>query len=201
MAFRPAPKRPSLAHRLLDQKTVWQRALIAVTAVATAVTAVAGVVALLLPLFRPAPDTAAPSTPGPAPAVTRVDSAVPAGGALTPAGVTVVRTQTAEADALVRNLIATAGHAPVLLDHQIMGRPGPANVTLYYGCGSTASCAMTRIEVADLGGWQSSRETPACGSGAASRSRSTGTGTASSTSTSSCGRWATAVRPSDRGPG
>ena len=40
--------------------------------------------------------------------MTRVDSAVPAGGALTPAGVTVVRTQTAEADALVRNLIATA---------------------------------------------------------------------------------------------
>ncbi len=152
MAFRPAPKRPSLAHRLLDQKTVWQRALIAVTAVATAVTAVAGVVALLLPLFRPAPDTAAPSTPGPAPAVTRVDSAVPAGGALTPASVTVVRTQTAEADALVRSLIATAGRAPVLLDHQIMGKPGPANVTLYYGCGSTGSCSMTRIEVADLEG-------------------------------------------------
>ena len=152
MAFRPAPKRPSLAHRLLDQKTVWQRALIAVTAVATAVTAVAGVVALLLPLFRPAPDTAAPSTPGPAPAVTRVDGAVPVGDTLTPAGVTVVRTQTAEADALVRSLIATAGRAPVLLDHQIMGKPGPANVTLYYGCGSTGSCSMTRIEVAALEG-------------------------------------------------
>jgi hypothetical protein len=153
MAYRPAPKRrPSLAHRLLDQKTVWQRVLIAVTAVATAITAVAGVVALLLPLFRPAPDAAAPPTPAPTPAVTRVDSAVPAGGAQPPAGVTVIRAQTAEADALVRRLVDTAGKATVLLDHQIMGKPGPANVSLYYGCGSTGACSMTRIEVANLEG-------------------------------------------------
>jgi hypothetical protein len=153
MAFRPAPKRrPSLAHRLLDQKTVWQRALIAVTAVATAITAVAGAVALLLPLFRPAPDTAAPPTPGPSPAATRGTSGSPDDGAPAPAGVTVVRTQTTEADALVRRLIDTAGRAPVLLDHQIMGKPGPANVTLYYGCGPTGACSMTRIEVADLAG-------------------------------------------------
>ena len=52
----------------------------------------------------------------------------------------------------VRSLIATSGRAPVLLDHQIMGKPGPANVTLYYGCGSTGSCSMTRIEVAALEG-------------------------------------------------
>ena len=152
MAYRPPPKRPPLVHRLLDQKTVWQRALIAVTAVATAITAVAGVVALLLPLFRPAPDTAAPSTPGPSPAVTRVDSAVPAGGALTPAGVTVIRTQTAEADALVQRLIDTAGRAPVLLDHQIMGAPGPADVTVNYACGSTGTCSKTRIQAPGVDG-------------------------------------------------
>ena len=52
----------------------------------------------------------------------------------------------------MRNLIATAGRAPVLLDHQIMGRPGPANVTLYYGCGQNGACSMTRIEVAALEG-------------------------------------------------
>lgn len=153
MAFRPAPKRrPSLAHRLLDQKTVWQRALIAVTAVATAITAVAGVVALLLPLFRAGPDAAAPSTPGPTPAVTRVDTGVPAGGTLAPAGVTEIRTQTAEADALVRRLIDTAGRAPVLLNHQILGAPGPADVTLHYACGSTGTCSTTRIQAPNVDG-------------------------------------------------
>jgi hypothetical protein len=153
MAFRPAPKRrPSLAHRLLDQKTVWQRALIAETAVATAIPAVAGVVALLLPLFRPAPDTAAPSTPGPSPAVTRGESAVPGDRVLTSAGLTVVRTQTAEADALVRRLIDTAGKAPILLDHKIMGAPGPADVTLYYACGSTGTCSTTRIQAPKVDG-------------------------------------------------
>ena len=152
MGIRPPEKRPSLAHRLLDQKTVWQKVLIAVGTVATAITAVAGVVALILPLFRAAPEAGASATPAPVPAATRLDSAVPAGSAVTNGGVTVIQTQSAEADALVRSLIATAGRAPILLDHQIMGKPGPANVTLYYGCGQKGACSMTRIEVAALEG-------------------------------------------------
>jgi hypothetical protein len=152
MGTRPPEKRPSLAHRVLNEKTVWQKVLIAVGSIATAITAVAGVVALALPLFRPAPETGASVTPAPVPAASRIDSAVPAGGAVTSGGVTVIQTQSAEADALVKNLIATAGRAPVLLDHQIMGRPGPANVTLYYGCGTNGACSMTRIEVAALEG-------------------------------------------------
>ncbi|HVD29352.1 MAG TPA: hypothetical protein VNC79_12775 [Mycobacteriales bacterium] len=152
MGIRPPEKRPSLAHRLLDQKTVWQKVLIAVGTVATAITAVAGVVALILPLFRAAPEAGAFATPAPVPAATRLDSAVPAGSAVTNGGVTVIQTQSAEADALVRSLIATAGRAPILLDHQIMGKPGPANVTLYYGCGQKGACSMTRIEVAALEG-------------------------------------------------
>ena len=151
MGTRPPEKRPSLAHRVLNEKTVWQKVLIAVGSIATAITAMAGVVALVLPLFRPAPESGA-VTPAPVPAASRLDSAVPAAGAVTSGGVTVIQTQSAEADALVKNLIATAGRAPVLLDHQIMGKPGPANVTLYYGCGPNGACSMTRIEVARLEG-------------------------------------------------
>ena len=116
------------------------------------VPAALAVVVLVLPLFRPAPETGASGTPAPVPAASRLDSAVPAAGAAASGGVTVIQTQTAEADALVKNLIATAGRAPVLLDHQIMGKPGPANVTLYYGCGPNGACSMTRIEIARLEG-------------------------------------------------
>ena len=147
------PAKGTLGHRLLNQKTGWQKALVAVTAIATAIIAVGGVVALILPLFRATPETAASVTPGPTPAATRVDSAVPAAGVTTTdGGTTVIRTQTAEADALVKRLIATAGKAPILLDHQIFGKPGPVNVTLYYGCGQTGACSMTRIEVANDAG-------------------------------------------------
>ncbi|HEU4331691.1 MAG TPA: hypothetical protein VFR40_11290, partial [Lapillicoccus sp.] len=65
------------------------------------------------------------------------------------AGVTLIHTQTPEADAFVKGLIATAGKAPIFLNHQVLGKPGPANVTLYYGCGQTGSCSMTRIEAVD----------------------------------------------------
>ncbi|MEP6649164.1 MAG: hypothetical protein ABJA74_04525 [Lapillicoccus sp.] len=150
MASRPPPKR-SLGYRLLNQKTGWQKALLAVATVATAIISVAGVIALLLPLFRTTPEGGALPTPTPAPAATRVESAVAVGSAVTPGGPTVVHTQTMEADELVRTLIATAGRAPILLNHQVLGRPGPANVTLYYGCGQTGSCSKTRIEVASEG--------------------------------------------------
>jgi hypothetical protein len=152
MGTPPPEKRPSLAHRVFDEKAIWQKVLIAIGSVATAITAVAGVVVLILPLFRPAPEAGASVTPAPVPAASRSESAVPPGGAVTSGGVTVIQTQSAEADELVKNLIATAGRAPVVLDHQIMGKPGPANVTLYYGCGANGACSMTRIEVAALEG-------------------------------------------------
>ena len=55
MGTPPPEKRPSLAHRVFDEKAIWQKVLIAIGSVATAITAVAGVVVLILPLFRPAP--------------------------------------------------------------------------------------------------------------------------------------------------
>ena len=138
MAWR-APAKGTLGHRLLNQKTGWQKALVAVGAVAAAVVSIAGLLALVLPLFQGSPGTAASVTPAPTPAPTR-------------AGVTVVRTQTAEADALVRTLLDAAGATPLLLDLQVLGQPGPADVTLYYACGSSGSCSKTRLQAPSVDG-------------------------------------------------
>jgi hypothetical protein len=151
MAARSTSKR-SLKYRLLNQKTDWQKALLAVAAIVAAMTTIAGGVALVLPLFRGSPDTAAPATPAPAPAATRVDSAVAAASGASPAEVTVVHTQTAEADAFVQKLLDAAGRVPILLNHKILGQPGAADVRLYYACGSTGSCSMTRIQAPQVAG-------------------------------------------------
>jgi hypothetical protein len=100
MATKPKP----LVRRLLDHKSTWHKALVAVGAVAWAITAIAGLVALLVPLFRAPPEIGSPTTPAPAPAATRVETANAAGASPTTSdgGVTVIHTQTAAADALVR---------------------------------------------------------------------------------------------------
>ena len=117
---------------------------------------------------------------------------------MTSGGVTVIQTQSAEADALVKSLIATAGRAPVLLDHQIMGKPGPANVTLYYGCGPNGACSMTRIEVAALEGMAVLTVDTGVWLRDVSPSPWTGSGMRPTISISSSGRWARAARPEAR---
>ena len=139
MATRPPHSKDPLGHRLLNQKTGWQKALVAVGAIAGAIASIIGLAVLVLPLFRGGPETAASVTPAPTPAPTR-------------AGVTVVRTQTAEADALVRTLLEAAGATPLLLDLQVLGQPGPADVTLYYACGSSGSCSKTRLQAPSVDG-------------------------------------------------
>jgi hypothetical protein len=139
MATRPPRPKGSVGHRLLNQKTGWQKALVAVGAAAGAIVAIAGLVTLFLPLFRGSPEVAASVTPTPVPAATRD-------------GLSVVRTQTPEADALVRRLLTAAGTAPVMLDLQVLGQPGPADVTLYYACGSAGSCSKTRLQTPSVDG-------------------------------------------------
>ena len=75
---RPRSGRPWLT-ACSNEKALWQKVLIAVGSVATAITAVAGLVVLVLPLFRPAPEAGASVTPAPVPAMSRSRGAVPAG--------------------------------------------------------------------------------------------------------------------------
>ena len=118
--------RPPLWRRLVDQSTVWQRALGAVVAAITGVGVVVGAVQTILPLFD-------------------------GGGAVAfqPGEVREIRTRTPTADAFVRLLVEADGTA-VMLDHQVFGDlPGHGDVRLDYACDETTGCAQTRVQVAN----------------------------------------------------
>jgi hypothetical protein len=118
--------RPPLWRRLLDQSTVWQRALGAVVAVVTGVAVLVGAVQGVLPLF----DRGGPV-------------------AFQEGEVREIETRTTTADEFVRMLVDADGTA-VMLDHQVFGElPGHGDVRLDYNCDETAGCAQTRVQVAN----------------------------------------------------
>lgn len=57
-----------------------------------------------------------------------------------------IENQSADADDFVQLLLDHDGGAPVPLDHQIMGRPGPADVSIDYNCGAATGCSTVRIQ-------------------------------------------------------
>jgi hypothetical protein len=130
---RKAPREP-LGRRLLNQTTTWQKVVLAVGAIAGLVTSVAGVVALVLPMVGGS-------------------SAGGALGSTAPTDAVTISSQTAATDRFVRELLdAAAAPRPVALDHHLMGQSVASDVLLYYNCGSTGSCAMTRVQVVDTYG-------------------------------------------------
>ena len=115
------PRLP-LWRRLLDQSTVWQRALGAVVAAVTGVAVLVGAVQGVLPLF----DRGGPV-------------------AFKEGEVREIETRTTTADDFVRMLVDAHGTA-VMLDHQVFGElPGHGDVRLDYTCDETVGCAQTRV--------------------------------------------------------
>ncbi|HEY5787616.1 MAG TPA: hypothetical protein VIT65_22850 [Microlunatus sp.] len=117
------PRRESAWKHFLEGKTPGQRLIIQLGAIATALLAIAGVVAGI---------------------VSFVNDQFGMGGA-EPAGVTVVRTQQSSADAFVEMLVKADGGV-VQLNHQLHGRRGHADVTLAYHCQSSGRCSTTRVQ-------------------------------------------------------
>jgi hypothetical protein len=117
-----APK--SRRERFLKGKTGWQRLLFALAAIATALiaigTVVTGVVKFVGDRVEPS------STPG--------------------GGIQIVESQKKSADKFVRLLIEHDDAATLQLNHQVIGRKGPADVTLEYNCQSSGRCSTTRIQ-------------------------------------------------------
>ena len=115
--------------RLVEGRTKAQRLVITLGALAGAIVAIAGLAsgaARLLHTGRSGPAAAGPAaTDGSA---VRIDS------------------RTAGADEFVRYLLDHVDGPPVQLNHQLLGRPGPGNVSLDYACATASGCSTVRIE-------------------------------------------------------
>lgn len=121
----PTPSTDSAWQRFLAGRTVLQRAVLAVGALAAASLAVLAVVRAV------------------AAAADRVGARDVASAT---EGVVDVANQSADADDLVRFLVDRAGGAPVALDHRVHAPIGNGGeVRLEYGCGTTG-CRTARLE-------------------------------------------------------
>jgi hypothetical protein len=110
---------------VLENKTDIQRLVIAMGMLAGALLAIGAVVTAAIQLVDGNDETRLSADP--------------------PAGVVGVENQSSDADQLVRDLIDHEGTV-VELNHQIMGEPGPGNVTVDYACDETAGCSTVGIE-------------------------------------------------------
>lgn len=120
----PSAPRPALWRRLLDQSTVWQRALAALVAAVTGVGVLVGAVHTVIPLFE-------------------------RGGSVAyqEGEARVIETQSETADSFVRMLVAADGKA-ILLNHKVLGElPGHGDVKLDYACDATPGCSQTRVQI------------------------------------------------------
>lgn len=112
--------------RLLDQSTVWQRALAALLTVVAGISLLVGAAQGVLPLFERSGPVAYEEG-----VVRQID------------------TRTATADAFVQMLVDADGTA-VMLDHRVLGElPGDGDVRLDYDCDRATGCAQTRVQVAN----------------------------------------------------
>lgn len=141
----PAPKRPSAWQRFLEQKTTPQRLLVAVAAIVTSLTAVGGAVYGLTQVLGDSDPPATTTT-------STASTASTAGTGGTPAGMTVVRQQSPEADQLVRDLVAAArGSGTIRLHHMVFEQAGrviftDSDLRLIYNCGSAGGCDLVRLQ-------------------------------------------------------
>jgi hypothetical protein len=125
------PSNPSPLARFFDKQATWLKVVFAVTALATCVTAVAGAYAVISNLVG---DDAS----------TRGLTAEPGGEAI------VVGNQTSETTAFVRMLFDAEKEArTVYLDHKLLGKAGPSDVTLNYECGGKGTWCATRVQVVE----------------------------------------------------
>ena len=121
-----ADSRAPLWRRLLDQSTLWQRALAAVLTVVAGITLLVGAAQGILALLDKGGSVAYEEGQ-----VRRIE------------------TRTATADAFVRMLVDADGTA-IMLDHEVLGElPGHGDVRLDYACDGTTGCAQTRVQVAN----------------------------------------------------
>ncbi len=111
--------------QFLQGKTSTQRFVIALGAMAAALLAIGAVVTTIIRVV----DSDDDSSVGPASGeVQRIEN------------------QSAEADDFVQLLLDHDGGPPLPLDHQIMGRPGNADVSLDYDCDAPTGCSIVRIQ-------------------------------------------------------
>ena len=115
MEEKPEPKQ-STWQRLLDNKTSWQRFVLAAGALAAALAAIGGLVAGIGALLGDDADRTGSAT-----------------STTQPTGVTVVTSQDPDADEFVRFLLGTEG-APVQLDHKVFATDEGAFIRLEYDC-------------------------------------------------------------------
>ncbi len=111
--------------QFLQGKTSAQRFVIALGALAAALLAIGAVVTTIVRLVDSDDDR----------------SVGPANGE-----VQRIENQSADADDLVRLLLDHDGGPPLALNHQIMGQPGPGDVSLQYDCGAATGCSTVRIQ-------------------------------------------------------
>jgi hypothetical protein len=121
----PNRERQSFWAQFLQGKTSAQRFVIALGALAAALLAIGAVVTTI----ARAVDNDDDRSVGPATGeVQRIEN------------------QSVEADDFVQLLLDHDGGPPLPLDHQIMGRPGPGDVSLDYNCGAATGCSTVRIQ-------------------------------------------------------
>lgn len=117
---------PPWWRRLLDQSTVWQRALAAVLTVVAGLGLLVGAVQWAVAMFDSGGPVAFKE------GVTRE-----------------IETRSPTADKFVQMLVDADGTA-VMLDHQVFGElPGHGDVRLDYECTKKVGCAQTRVQVAN----------------------------------------------------
>ncbi len=122
----PGKRLPPWWRRLLDQSTVWQRALAAVLTVVAGIGLLVATVQWALAIFDGSGPVAYEE------GVTRE-----------------IETRTVTADKFVQMLVDADGTV-VMLDHQVFGElPGHGDVRLDYACTKQTGCAQTRVQVAN----------------------------------------------------
>jgi hypothetical protein len=122
----PPGRKPSTLQRLLDNKTGPQRLVISLGALAAALIAIGGVVT----------------------AVARVFDGDGGGGSdldRPPGETQRIESRTEAADRFVSDLLDHNG-AVVALDHHLIAKIGPADVSLLYNCTDTGVCSSVRIQ-------------------------------------------------------
>lgn len=117
-----AVPKPTFAQRFLEGKTSGQRLVLSLGALAGALTAIVGLVTLVIKL---------------------ADRGSNGSSSLTSEAT--IANQSKDADTLVRELLAREGKT-VALDHKVLGKPGPGDVSLQYDCSKPAGCSTVRIQ-------------------------------------------------------
>lgn len=69
-----------------------------------------------------------------------------AGGDGSDGSVRVIENQSEGADEFIMFLLDRDGGAPVQLNHQVMGVPGPGDVTVQYNCDASTGCSLVRVQ-------------------------------------------------------